>query len=68
MKHQTIFSFVDSVRSKTDNEIYEEFEFNTEPAIRDAIMGMSPPTDPEPVRTGLNLLGRAYNVQGLIGY
>lgn len=65
---KTFYDFVNDARGKTRDEIYDLFEFNTDAVVRDAIMGMASPNDPEPVRTGLHLLGTAYGVWELTDY
>jgi hypothetical protein len=52
----------------TANEIYDLFEFDTAPAVRDAIIEMSAESDPEPVRSALNILGQRHGVQALTDY
>lgn len=64
----TIDEFVQAARGKSSEEIYDLFEFDTAPAVRDAIIGMAPATAPEPVRSALNLLGAAYGVWELTDY
>ena len=64
----TISEFVQAARGKSSEEIYDLFEFDTAPQVRDAIVGMASDADPEPVRSALHLLGAAYGVWELTDY
>ena len=68
MKKSTIDEFVDAARGLTANEIYELFEFDTLPRVREEIIAMSAESDPEPVRSALNILGQRHGVQALADY
>lgn len=59
--------FAEACRNLTHAEIYELFEDGTTDSVRDHILTFTS-NSPEPVRTGLNIIGRKYKIESLIAY
>jgi hypothetical protein len=65
----TLKDFALACTNKTQDEIYDLFEFDVSNCLRDSIYESVAHIDTnEPVRTALNAIGIAYNVQSLINY
>jgi hypothetical protein len=66
---KTIAEFVEACKTLNSDEIYELFEWQISPKLRDEIYATSTETSsPEPVRLRLNALGMKYNVRSLQDY
>jgi hypothetical protein len=65
----TLKSFALACTNKSSDEIYDLFEFDVSNSLSDTIYNsVAHINTDEPVRTALNAIGIAYNVQSLINY
>jgi hypothetical protein len=65
---KTLQQFAETCEGKSPEEIYNLFEHDLCSTLRDQIYSLAEETDPEPARSGMNVLGEYYNIASLRDY
>lgn len=64
----TIEEFAKASDNASFDEIYDLFEYNVSPELRDTIYGLADPESNEPVRNAMRQIGKRYGIKSLIEY